>query len=66
MMKLNIPDMVCGGCARSVAKAVQSVDPAARVDADPDAREVRLDTTAREEEILASLEKAGFPAKRAA
>ncbi len=66
MIKLNVPDMACGGCARSVTKAVQSIDPTARVEANPEARELRLDTMAREEEILAILEKAGFPARRAA
>lgn len=61
-MELRIEDMTCGGCARSVTKAVQLVDPNARVDADPAARSVKIETTAAQSTILQALEKAGFPA----
>ena len=39
-MQLNMECMTCGGCARSVTKAIQSLHPAARVGADPAARTV--------------------------
>lgn len=61
-MELRIEDMVCGGCARSVTKAIQSVDPNARVNADPAAHSVRIETSAAQAAILQALEKAGFPA----
>lgn len=61
-MELKIDGMTCGGCARSVTKAVQSVDPKAKVDANPDARTVKIETTATQSAILQVLEKAGFPA----
>jgi len=62
-MQLTIEDMTCGGCARSVTKAIQSVDPEARVDADPASHAVKVETTAAPAAILQALEKAGFPAK---
>jgi copper chaperone CopZ len=34
MIRLQIPDMHCGACIRRVTRAVQSVDPAAQVEAD--------------------------------
>lgn len=61
-MELRIEDMTCGGCARSVTKAIQSVDPNARVDADPAAHSVKVETTAPQAAILQVLERAGFPA----
>jgi len=61
-MELRIENMVCGGCARSVTKVIQSVDPGARVEADPAARTVKVDTTASAAVLLQALEKAEFPA----
>ena len=34
-MQFHIENMTCGGCARSVTKAIQSVDPTAEVNAIP-------------------------------
>ena len=61
-MELSIENMTCGGCARSVTKAIQSVDPDARVDADPASRAVKLETTATRTAILQGVEEAGYPA----
>ena len=64
-MKLNIPDMECGGCANSVTKALQAIDGDATVDADLDAKTVTLTTTASEDAVFAALDDAGFPATAA-
>ncbi|WAJ28755.1 heavy-metal-associated domain-containing protein [Antarcticirhabdus aurantiaca] len=61
-MKLAIDAMHCGGCVRSVTRAVQKLDPAASVAADLDAKRVEVDTARRPEEIVAALDAAGFPA----
>lgn len=61
-MELKIENMTCGGCARSVAKAIQSVDPAAKVEADPALHAVKVETTATQAAILRVLEEAGYPA----
>lgn len=61
-MQLKIENMTCGGCARSVTKAIQSVDPNARVEPDPAARTVRVETTATEAALQRSLAEAGYPA----
>ena len=36
MHRFYIPNMTCGGCARSVTKALLSVDPQARIETDPE------------------------------
>lgn len=61
-MDLRIENMTCGGCARSVTKAIQSVDPAAKVETNPAARSVKIETTATQATLLQVLEDAGFPA----
>lgn len=60
-MQFHLDDMTCGGCARSVTKAVQSVDASAVVNADPPSRRVEIKTTASRETVAAALTEAGFP-----
>lgn len=62
MRHFYLPDMTCGGCARSVTRALQSVDPQARIETDPPAREVRVESMADEAAFLAALTEAGYPA----
>ncbi|BEV47471.1 heavy-metal-associated domain-containing protein [Afipia carboxidovorans] len=61
-MDLRIENMTCGGCVRSVTKAIQSVDPAAKIETNPTARAVKLETTASPAAVLQALDEAGFPA----
>ncbi len=61
-MELKIENMTCGGCARSVTKAIQSVDPTAKVETNPAARTVKIGTTATSADIQKVLQDAGFPA----
>lgn len=61
-MELRIENMTCGGCAGSVTKAIQSVDPNAKVEANPAGRRVKVVSTAGEDSILQVLAEAGYPA----
>lgn len=61
-MELRIEGMTCGGCARSVTKAIQSVDAAAVVEADPAARSARVETVVSAAQVLRLLEDVGYPA----
>jgi copper chaperone len=60
-MELKIERMTCGGCAKSVTKAIQSVDSKAKVETDPAARALKIETTATRAAILQVLEEAGYP-----
>ena len=64
MLRFYIPNMTCGGCAKSVTKALLSVDPQARIETDPPTREVRVESTMDESAFLAVLDEAGYPDKR--
>ncbi|KQV36278.1 heavy-metal-associated domain-containing protein [Rhizobium sp. Root1204] len=61
-MELKIENMTCGGCARSVTKAIQSVDPNAVIETNPAARIVRVETTASAVVVQKVLDDAGYPA----
>lgn len=61
-MELRIESMTCGGCARSVTRAIQSVDPKARIETDPASRMVKIETTASSTALQQVLEEAGYPA----
>jgi len=60
-MKFRIENMVCGGCARGVTRAILSVDADATVVADPPSRMVEVTSTAPIEKIAAALREAEFP-----
>lgn len=59
-MQFHLDDMTCGGCARTVTKTIQMIDPNARVVTDPPSRRVEVQTSASEEQIVAALREAGF------
>ncbi|KQV38607.1 heavy-metal-associated domain-containing protein [Rhizobium sp. Root1204] len=61
-MELIIENMTCGGCAKSVTKAIQSVDPNAVIETNPEARTVRVETAASTVVVQKVLEDAGYPA----
>ena len=65
MLRFHIPILTCGGCAKSVTRALLSVDPQARIETDPPTREVRVDSALEESLFLAVLSEAGYPSKRA-
>jgi copper chaperone len=64
-MRFHIESMTCGGCARSVTKAVERVDPKAKVNADPVTKKVTIETAASTDAISKALTDAGFPATAA-
>ena len=61
-MKFHVENMTCGGCARSVAKAIQRLDPAAEVAVDLDGHSVEVRSSQAPAAISAALDKAGYPA----
>ena len=62
-MDLHIPNMTCGGCLRSVTRAVQSVAPSAKVDANLAERRIRITGATDGTAVRAALAAAGFAAQ---
>ncbi len=65
-MRFHIKNMSCGGCARSVTKAIQSVDPQAKVTVDQDTRNVDVASDRPKAEFEAALQHVGYPASMSA
>jgi copper chaperone len=61
-MRFHIENMTCGGCARSVTKAVETVDPKAKINADPVTKTVTIDSALPFGAFSRALEDAGYPA----
>ncbi len=62
LMQFDIQNMSCGGCVRSVTKAIQSVDPVAKVTPDLSSRKIVVMSEQSREAFEAALAKAGYPA----
>ena len=61
VMRLHLPNMNCGGCARSVTRAIQSVDANASIVIDQNRREVGLTSDLPHDRFASALAAAGFP-----
>nr|WP_188681915.1 heavy-metal-associated domain-containing protein [Pelagibacterium lentulum] len=61
-MHFHIENMTCGGCASSVTRAIQSVDPLAKVTADPATRKVEIVSDQPRDAFEGTLKEAGYPA----
>ena len=59
-MQFHIENMTCGGCARSVTKAIQSVDPVAEVNADPSTHKVDVKSSAPRDQLVNALTEVGY------
>ena len=60
MYELQVEGMTCGGCVRSVTKAVQSVDGNARVEVDLASKKVKVESQAGLDAVKAAISEAGY------
>lgn len=64
MLRLEISGMTCGGCARSVTRAVQAVPGVIRAAVDLEAATVTVDGEAGAEAVRQAIERAGYAVRR--
>jgi copper chaperone len=62
---LMVKGMSCGGCVRSVTRAVQRLDPAAKVDVELETGLVRIEGAVPAEAARHAIETAGYTAELA-
>ena len=62
-MEFTVESMTCGHCVATLTRAVQALDPAARLEADLASRVVRVHSTRGPAEIRSVLEGAGYEAR---
>ncbi len=60
-MQFHLDNMTCGGCARTVTKVIQNLDPEASIVTDPPTRKVEIQTLLSVDLISDALREAGFP-----
>ena len=65
MVTFRVNDMTCGHCASAIARAVASVDKAARVDVNVGEKLVSVTSSAPESELAAAIAEAGYTAEPA-
>ncbi|WP_287128560.1 heavy metal translocating P-type ATPase [Candidatus Cyanaurora vandensis] len=63
--ELSVPGLHCGGCAKTVTTALQTLDPSARVEVDLTGKKVRVTTQATASDLHETLAKAGYPVQDA-
>ncbi|WP_208293504.1 heavy-metal-associated domain-containing protein [Zophobihabitans entericus] len=59
-MKLIVNNMSCGHCVKTVTKAIQSIDSAAKVDVDLAKKEVAITGNVSLEAAIKAINDAGF------
>lgn len=59
-MQFHIENMTCGGCVRSVTRAIQAVDPTADVKADPVSHKVEVSSKVPPARLIAALTEIGY------
>jgi copper chaperone len=60
-IELKVPSMACSACAESITKAVQSIDPTAEVQADPQTKQVIVESSVSESSVKEAISAAGYP-----
>ncbi|WP_134496636.1 heavy-metal-associated domain-containing protein [Microvirga pakistanensis] len=63
MHDFHILGMTCGGCFGAVTRAIQQLDPQAKVEGDLENRRIAVASDTSEETLRAVLERAGYPAE---
>ena len=66
MIQFQVEGMTCNHCVGAITRAVQAVDPAARVSADVPAQAVRVDSGADTQALREAIEAAGYPVRSVA
>ena len=59
----RVENMTCGGCARGVTKAIETLDAAAAVSIDVPGRLVTVHSVRSREEVVSAMVRAGFAAE---
>lgn len=59
-IELKVPDMACDACAETITEAVQNLDAQATVKADPQTKQVSIETKLAESSVKEAIKSAGY------
>ncbi|PLK49863.1 heavy-metal-associated domain-containing protein [Uliginosibacterium sp. TH139] len=60
MYEFIVPDISCGGCAKTITRILGELDANAKVDIDVATKQVKVETALAREAIVSRLSEAGF------
>lgn len=60
MYEFTLPDISCGGCAKTITRILIELDASASVDIDVASKHVKVETSLLREVVVARLSEAGF------
>lgn len=60
MLELKVEGMSCGHCVGAITKAVQGIDPAAKVQVDLQSKQVSVESGTEPDAVKAAIEEAGY------
>jgi len=63
MIQFQVEGMSCNHCVGAITRAVQDIDPSARVTADVPTQAVRVESGADTQALRQAIEAAGYPVK---
>jgi copper chaperone len=61
ILQLTVPKLACFACAKTITKAIQSIDSTATVQADPKTKIVSIKTQVPETKIKEIIAAIGYP-----
>ena len=64
-MKFRIENMTCGHCVSTLSRAIQAIDPAAKVNAQLAEKILSVSSTVSADELQRAIEAAGYSAQQA-
>ena len=64
-MKFRIENMTCGHCVSTLSRAIQAIDPAAKVNAQLAEKILSVSSTVAADELQRAIEAAGYSAQQA-
>ena len=59
-IEFKVPDMACGACAKTITQAVIDLDPKASVKANPETKQVTINTQTSESSVKEAIISAGY------
>lgn len=66
MVTFNVEKMSCGGCAARITRAIQALDPEAKVDVSLHERLVRVESNRPVQAIADAMTSSGYPTHQVA
>lgn len=66
MTTFHVPDMTCGHCASTIARAIASVDKNARIEVSIPQKLVNVISTAHENDLAEAIQEAGYATEKVA